>query len=266
MNRNYTRLLIISLILRVFVPCHISLAEEVSPSGRIEGTIRLGGKPLADAEVVCATSPSQDREARREHSTRTDENGRYVLDKIEADEYRIGLMKFFPIENGYSTESGMLTRTKEFTLKPGETARIDIDDIGRTVTGQLVPPKNYKKQIAWQGGSLRMLCYEAEKPYPANLSEDERKQWEVDWQKTEAWKSWHRAQRLFVMDIDENGALRAENIPAGSYSFIIEADELGVHSAPPKGCVQGKFMLPEIADGPDGRIHDLGEIEITMAD
>ena len=72
-------------------------AEETSRPGRVEGVLKIGGKPTLAAEVILQPNhPPPLRDKKRPGlgpRTQTDRRGRFVFENVEPGEWRVGLFK-----------------------------------------------------------------------------------------------------------------------------------------------------------------------------
>lgn len=177
----------------------------LTPWGRVEGVAREGSKPSSAQPVVLRMSLAFDQVKAGvyfEERRTTSGDGAFVFERVPAGLARLGIstgrrwiMETHPVRIG-------------FTVKGGETARVELGGAGATVRGKLDIPKEVRQRMDAEQvyGALR-----EERPQPAK-SEAEQ----VDWMSQ---------QREHNFAIAEDGSFVIPDVLPGKYSLQVTFPE-----------------------------------------
>ena len=131
----------------------------LDPWTRVEGTYRVGGKPLAGIPIWiwhgdAGWAWSGDLRVFEWHRTTTGPRGRFVIERVIGGRGLIGRRFIWPA-NGGSAEISSTSRV-EMGFPLGKTVHIDIEEKGRPVIGTLRPPAGIKQKLAWQSAVVEL--------------------------------------------------------------------------------------------------------------
>ena len=135
----------------------------VRPWGRIEGVLKVGGKPGARQSITGNTrfsSPALPPEPHYLYHADADDEGRFVLDRVIPGEFFVAGVLRMP--QGTTTASG---NGIYVDVQPGETLQVNLGGTGRPVIGRVVLPKGSNAQIDWTYGHCQ-FHNEPERPTP----------------------------------------------------------------------------------------------------
>jgi len=144
--------------------------------GRIEGTVRVGSKPLPNAPVYWLIEDRSAFDRDKAHigifcdrDLTADANGHYSF-RIFPGQGRVGRLAAF--NNGSAMGT---SHAKQFDIKPGETLKIDLGGGGYIVKGRVHIPPDAPSNLDWRFGQVEARPSVAEYiAYPA-LSEAAKK-------------------------------------------------------------------------------------------
>ncbi len=231
-------------------------AMTIEPWGRIEGSLRVGGRALAHETIVVNLEEERtdSLQMRIQNSSRvaTDEQGRFVLDRLPPGEARAFWQ---PERHGARRQPDRYYRPAFVNVRPGQTARLDLVEaggpplLGRIVVsdekGQPLDPMNARAYLETRLPDI---------PYPADLTDQERQEWLHGWRLTEAGKTYRHRRRGFghVLDLQPDGSFRVDEVQPGDYVLHVRVEGFAelVHT----------FSIPEPAAGQAGRAVDLGAL------
>ncbi len=248
-----------------------SLAEETNnkEQGRIEGVVKLGGKPSPETKVMLLANdpfPSRKRLEAKQPRTETDRRGRFVFEKVEPGEWRVGLFKEFMQRSGTVSSPGYtISHAIPVRVDPGETVKVQIAGRGRPVVGQLVPPKDADFKLNYLGGSFRRVWLVTQrKSPPQGLSGEERNAWYKKWYSSEEGLAQWRKRRSYVVDVEKDGRFRIEDVPPGTYIGRIEVAKEGEDLGKASGNARLKFTMPPVEGKRGDKPLGLGEIPVKF--
>lgn len=255
----------------------------LQPWSTVEGTVYLGNKPAANQRVALHPAFPEDECGHISVTWKvtTDDDGRFSCGRLFPG--RIQISRIVPLDN----RSDRYVNTRFVLAEPGQTATIDIGQGGRMVIGQLILSEEMKGSSADHIELTVQSAAQVEfEDYPGIefpetyfvMTVEEKQQWQQTMMQTEAWKEYmkkmqalqNRAESFHESVIaGPDGALRAENIPAGSYllSGSIGDPKLRQYSSEwyqnRLGKVEFSFTVPEAADQADyEQPVDLGKIPV----
>ena len=131
----------------------------LDPWTRVEGTYRVGGKPLAGIPIGIshgepAWSGSGDLQVVERQRTMTGPEGQFVFERVMAGSGRIARQIRWP-SSGASAEISA-TSGVEARFPLGETIHVNIEEKGRPVIGKLRVPAGFNQTVAWQSAIVEL--------------------------------------------------------------------------------------------------------------
>jgi len=229
--------------------------------GRVEGVFQVTGVEPGGQRVFLRLERPDDPESALDEAlfATTGDDGRFVFEEVPAGEARIGWMDDFEmrVPGEWSSYFGTFTHDKRHLIQPGETLEITIGGSGSRVKGRLALPEDARIGAAWRGTSTRRVwrIVERERP-PEGLGREEAAAWYEAHSKTEAARQERMQQRLYQLQLEDDGRFQVQDVEPGEYALYVEFTEAGSeHGTPAAGRVQHTFTVPG-----DGRTVDLGEL------
>lgn len=237
--------------------------------GCVSGTLRIAGETLSGEMVVLRPWPPESGRFGTLDDPRwnqkTDEDGRFVFRDVRPGDYRISWMKQYVTRQKGGYSPGMTDSHKlGFLLKPGANLTVNLGGTGRPVVGKLVPGPEVDFQIAYQGGDMRQISSVFKSPTPPeSLSEEARVKWKKDWHESEAGKEELRSITSVLVDIEDDGSFRADDVEPGEYDLHIDVGkwDSGLYGGP-RGFVGLRFEVPDFEGEWTDEPLDLGEIPV----
>jgi RNA polymerase sigma factor (sigma-70 family) len=218
----------------------------IRPWGRVEGTLRLGGRPAGGQQLTLYREPTPylPQSTHWNGYAMTDAEGRFHFDRIVPGEVQVSRLIPFGATSygGGSPSAGM-------DIAPGATARLSLGGTGRPIVGKAVVPAEFAERRDWTFGP----CYLRRKPTEADLKVP---------------VPFRRPVESYVFAVDPDGSFRLEGIGAGAYQITIlvnkrtegESDVEGENLA----SVRREVAVPEIPGGWSDEPLDLGKIPLSV--
>ncbi len=227
-------------------PCKLVLV----PWARVEGQVRIGGKPAADREVEVTTDgPREDAlpHVMHECTARTDDQGGFVFQRVLPGEGRIGYRPGPPVHHI------PLSHLSEIALPAGKTKRVTLGGRGRPVIGRIVLPDDVDaRRLVWN--TLHNQVNPALRP---NSSEQLMLGMDPE-----------QVPRGILVAIERDGRFRAEDVPAGRY--VLKVNVHRRRSRRPLlmgeevGTVRHRLRVDRIPGGRSDEPLDLGDIPLHV--
>ena len=231
---------------------------------RLEGTLHVGSKPADHQRIALhyRESPGtlNDRTKPRlsmGYETTTDENGKFVLERLFAGEASISKV----ITTGDNSTQYMNYYTVD--IPPGQSQTVTIGGTGRPVIGKVALASGGPANFRYARGNL----YASQQP---PTSTDYSKMTEQ--QKAEWLKKWYDSQNRkpsasFNILIEQDGSFRIDDVSAGIYtlSVYIHAPPQGQHR--PFGDMiasvnKNNITVPDMPGGRSDEPLDLGTVQL----
>jgi beta-lactamase regulating signal transducer with metallopeptidase domain/peroxiredoxin len=233
------------------------------PWGRIEGTVREDGRPVAGAAIGYFADRLGNRDVPAvvdQGRATTDAEGRFVLPRVVPGDVRVG---------GNREVAGAAKVAFGSTLvevRPGETARVALVRRGRPVVARIALPEGFDPAADYTTFSrFHLESARPTIPYPKELF-GRRDGSMVDWAK----RWWSSAEgRAYRRDnygensgsLQPDGSLRIEDVPPGEYRLRVtySADRPYGLAAPERIAYAARpFVMPAIPGGRSDEPLDLG--------
>ena len=197
----------------------------VEPWGRIEGTLRAGGKPLSHETVVAFLDEERDEPAQiriqNESRAQTDEQGRFVINRVAPGEARVL----------WQRENRALRQTPDRYYQPvfvdvsaGQTVHMDLMiEGGRPLLGRVVTPGDGGRPLDLAASKASLYPKAPEVPYPAGLAEGDRREWLHHWRFTDAARNFRHWKRGIGhgVNLQPDGSFRIDEVQPGTYELNI---------------------------------------------
>ena len=118
-------------------PLAASTDVTLMPWGRIEGVLKIGKKP-APNQKIGAWLANHSFSGRVDYDTRTDEHGRFVLERITPGAITVYRYVDTPDHRGWIPSNPVFVE-----VSPGQTVRVEVGGSGRPVIGKLKVPQGF---------------------------------------------------------------------------------------------------------------------------
>jgi hypothetical protein len=182
--------------------------------GRIEGTYKRGGRPVAGQEFTLTMSDPGISFDWGQYRASTDENGRFTIDRVPPGAGQV-VRLVSATANSFIHSYGA-----DVTVLPGQTAQVVLGDSGATLAGRIrfeSPPAEGEK-LSLQGSLSTVLP-----PVPAGMNPQEARAY----YQTPEGKARMQQMKHFAISIADGGSWNVDCIPPGTYTLIISASKPG---------------------------------------
>jgi len=197
----------------------------VEPWGRIEGTLRAGGKPLAHETVAAFLDEERDEPAgariQNESRAQTDEQGRFVINRVTPGEARV---LWQPENRGARTTPDRYYQPAFVDVLAGHSVHLDLMiEGGRPLLGRVVAPGEGGRPVDLAASNASLYPKAPEVPYPAGLAEGERREWLHHWRFTDAGRTFRHWRRGIghKVDLQPDGSFRIDEVQPGTYELDV---------------------------------------------
>lgn len=239
----------------------------LNPWAKVKGIFRIGAEPAANQPLYLKTLHwNPYGSIRITLETTADADGRFVFDYVPAGEYQ--LYRRLPIKR-----PGLFTASHQMhvEVRPGETVEVDYGGSGRPVVGQIrvLPPGT---KVDWSRTDRVLELKQPDLPRPVweDYASSERfRKADRAYFESEEVKELHRNKQTYVLDFDQDGSFRAEDVLPGTYELVVRV--LASTSSKPAwdepkelGAVRQETVVPEIPGGRTDNPLDLGTFELKL--
>jgi RNA polymerase sigma factor (sigma-70 family) len=197
----------------------------IEPWGRIEGTLRVGGKPLAHESVIASLDDQRADMAgvmiQNESRTQTDDQGRFVFERVPRGEARI---HWQPNRQGARTMRDRYYQPTFVDVLPGQMVHSALlVEGGRTLVGRVTAPESDGRPIELAGSKAHLSPKIPVVPYPPNLAEGERREWLHRWRFTETARNYRQRWRGVghPLKLQADGSFRVDEVQPGDYELNV---------------------------------------------
>ena len=210
---------------------------------RIEGVYRIGTGPAAGCPVGVAVGRRWEglakpfgypRVSHHGLDSRTDEEGRFVIDHVPPGKATVGP------HIAYYGSVRTMSDGRKLDLRPGETRQVVIGGTGRPVIGQLTAVNGTVTEDTWRLTGI--LVREAYNPRHPEVT-----------------------RKTYVAPVSADGSFRVEDIPAENYTL-----RATIHAVRRNGAgdiiaeLKHNFTVPEMPGGRSDLPLDLGTLDIQL--
>jgi RNA polymerase sigma factor (sigma-70 family) len=200
-------------------------ALTVEPWGRIEGTLRAGGKPLPHETLTAALDEERDEPAevriQNESRAETDEQGRFVIHRVAPGEARI---HWQPENRGARTMPDRYYQPVFVDIRAGQAVHRDLMiEGGRPLLGRVVAPVEGGRPLDLAASKASLYPKAPEVPYPAGLAEGDRREWLHHWRFTDAARNFRHWKRGIGhgVNLQPDGSFRIDEVQPGTYELDV---------------------------------------------
>ncbi len=246
---------------------------------RIEGDVRMNASPAKNAEIGASTENStgdwRDRINVSPQTTRTDDNGHFVLDRLPPCE-NTNVMRLVPI----GSRSKSYVYLGVIATKPGETSTVRFGGKGRPIIGKIVPPdgvafpdaSSMSLNISPMTGSDPMFDFMKQVKYPENFPDFSPAEQQQFRQKLTLDPAYQAAVKKMVSPPQDrivfvempDGMIRADDVEPGTYQFgasLRGEYDRSLRNSPLLG--MGQFSVTVPPGGPTDEPIDVGTVQLT---
>jgi len=202
---------------------------------KIEGSVRIGGKPGADQPVEYLIEKPQGvgglPAVGHDYSTRTDDQGRFSFDRVEPGVGVAARVVFTLWRDGFMLRN--YGWQEPVDVLPGATARLTLGGKGRPVIGRLVadgPPGT----VDWPTNAWVSVVPKGLPPGAAGSG--------------------------YFARVEKDGRFRIDDVSAGRYFLGVRFINRKVLRPDVDHAVDAVALPLEVADGPDAEVDDLGDL------
>ncbi len=204
----------------------------LDPWTRVEGTLRVGGKPKANVPIWINRFDHREDfpDVLTIWETTSGPEGQFVFERVWAGKGWIGPRLMISPGNGAAEATSVRTIWGVYPL--GKTVRIDLAGDGRRVVGKLGPPPGYDKPVPWNFTMIQVAPIGTGGRVP-NVH--------------------------FHATVGPDGAFQIDDVPAGEFLF----DATVMHNTWRHGNVSHHFFVPALASGQSAMPLDLGVLTLS---
>jgi hypothetical protein len=205
--------------------------------GRIEGTFRVGGQPVAGQEFMFSMTKIGISFDWGSYKATTDDQGRFSIGKIPSGEGQVVRL----VKSGVG--SWLHSHATDVVVEPGQTTQVTLGDTGAVLKGQVrfeTPPAD--GEILTVSGNLNTQM----PPHPPQFQSQEEA---TAFFNSPEWKERTRNQKHFGVVVNEDGSLTVDSIPPGTYTLSVNAARPGTRPWESTPVAQGQttVTVPENA-------------------
>ncbi|HEX5242339.1 MAG TPA: sigma-70 family RNA polymerase sigma factor [Tepidisphaeraceae bacterium] len=227
----------------------------IQPWGHVEGTARLGSKPLRSSHVLLWYQNSAEANAARidyngyPRISVSDESGHFVFDHIPPGVADITCRLPGTLRAQHSPR---------FHIQSGTTTTIVAGGTGRPVIGRVSPPP--------REGNSHSVRLERERPEPFAKLDWDRLAPEQRAQRKAELEAWERDCNPFNAEIGADGSFRLEDVPAGTYMMRVAYSNFSRESRYIEtiGELDRKLTIAPMPDRRSDVPMDLGTIDLPL--
>jgi RNA polymerase sigma factor (sigma-70 family) len=238
----------------------------LEPFGRIEGILRIGAMPGAGQPIhvwLNRMGYSHDSQVVCNYTTETDNQGRFVIDKVLPGEATVSRA------SSARANGPQRNAAPPVDVIPGQTVQVEIGGQGRPVTGRVTLAEASPTRIDLATAMGNLMTDQEKIPLPEGF-----RTWDVqkrqEWQLSPEGKARRRAHRFYNVPIGPDGRFRIEDVVPGSYKLTVSFHSPPGFQGPATGGnqVSGRVVRPVVIDPiPGGRSDepiDVGTLELTL--
>ncbi len=245
----------------------------LQPWAQIEGTFRIGSRPVADAVISLRMGYMKDLHDERrigvDCSAITDQDGRFSFKQAPPGDGTLGRL----FTRRKDSDGGSLTGSSPryaIHLEPGQVLPVPLGGVGRPVVGRLLAPAGVS-DVDWQWNDSHLIP-RPEGLAPAGLTPQERQEYAEKMKRTPDGRIKPLIRAMDNVVLVADGTFRIEDVPAGAYQL-----EVLLYGSPPRGgesdfdldikkrigAISYRFIMPEVPGGRSDEPLDLGELPLN---
>jgi RNA polymerase sigma factor (sigma-70 family) len=234
----------------------------IEPWGRIEGTLRVGGKTMARETIIASLDDERDDpkglQVQNESRALTDDNGRFIIERVTPGDARVHWQS--DVQSRPARPAPDRYYQPVFLeILPGRTARVDlIQEGGRAVMGRVLMPGAPGRAIDPKSVHAYLFLKVPEVPYPPGLEDGDRREWYIRWRLTEAGRTYRHRRRgiAHTLNLREDGSFRVDEVQPGGYELEVRV--------PGHVVLTRHVFVPEPTANNNGAI-DLGTLSLEKS-
>jgi hypothetical protein len=228
----------------------------LSPWGAIEGTLSLGGQPAPNQHVSVTGCRKSETDPLLllsfTYGTTTDDRGSFRFEKIPPGEHSVACEVGF-----FDAGPTILNHSHAALVKvdSGATASVELRREGRTVTGRIAFDGS-ADDVHWGTSQAYLQVEGTQSP-------------KVDYERAPADSAravfLHQAATRFPAALSKDGSIRADDVPAGSYTLVIELKSAAadpVQFSKLFGSLRKQVIIPPAGD--ENRPVDVGVLTVEL--
>lgn len=197
---------------------------KLTPWARLEGTFRVGKDIAPHVDLTLFGNGfnlygDKEPHIHTETETKTDENGRFVFNRVFPGKCRVGREITMMVNEGTSEVTS--SHREKVELFAGKTTTLNLGGTGRRIVGQLAPATGYTGRVIWNLNLLQLQGTLPPPPEPLTKAEDLK-----DPERYEAWRlEYEKYLQLqtdntyFSASIGDDGAFHIDDVPPGNYDL-----------------------------------------------
>jgi RNA polymerase sigma factor (sigma-70 family) len=242
-------------------PEQLAASTEITllPWGRIEGVVKIGNR-IAPSHRVWAGNFGPGFDGVVEHTTRTDQEGRFKIDDVAPGALTVG--RQVPDPRG-AIEA--ISNLVDVVVAPGQTVRVEIGGTGRPVIGRFaVPGRAGTTDLV--GARVRLRTRPPVLRMPAGFINFTDEQWSAWWDRFHSspeGRAYLEGERQFAVAVHPDGTFRIEDVLAGRYFLeVASRGNIGGDSSRRLAFARADVVVPEIAGGRSDEPLDIGTVPV----
>lgn len=229
----------------------------LKPYGRMEGTLKVAGKPAAGQVVSLARLPRFNPNVaviNQIAQTTTDPAGRFSFEMVIPDSH---VLISAPIVGDLKTWT---------EVKPGETRQVILDLEGRPVVGKAVAPDGVSEE-SWAGSQVSVNL-RSDRPRVPPRPENAPADWFETWVNSDEGRAYEKAYaNRSLRSIQPDGSFRFDNVGPGEYRLALYVwvgvlPGRGPSSGQPYS-VEKSFQIAPLPVGSSAEPIDLGSLKLS---
>ncbi|QDU12288.1 Regulatory protein BlaR1 [Gimesia maris] len=197
---------------------------KLTPWARLEGTFRVGKDIAPHVDLTLFGNGfnlygDKEPHIHTETETKSDENGRFVFNRVFPGKCRVGREITMMANEGTSEVTS--SHREKVELFAGKTTTLNLGGTGRRIVGQLAPATGYTGRVIWNLNLLQLQGTLPPPPEPLTKAEDFK-----DPERYEAWRlAYEQHLQLqtdntyFSASIGDDGAFHIDDVPPGNYDL-----------------------------------------------
>ncbi len=229
---------------------------KLQPWGVIEGVLKIGDNVGTNQSLLLTPDPTGMNRFWYDYNdylATTDAQGKFVISNVPPGERRV--VRLIRVDE----RSQMHSPLGNVSVKPGEVSHVTFGGDGTLIVGQLTA-SDPLRQVDWRNSGHHSLN-SYPKPPPLKNIEEVRA-----WQKLPETIAAQKNARSYVVQLDERGAFRVEDVLPGKYdlqfNFMDRGTSLGYQGN--LGSFRTNVVVAARAADTKTPVIDLGRIEVTL--
>jgi peroxiredoxin len=238
----------------------------LQPWARVDGRLFCRGKPIKDCELwlwpIYLRKPDAPIVS-AQYRTRTDANGVFAFDRVAPGPAFVkpDLSPWEPFE---------LTSAQHVPLviKPGQTHKMVLNGVGRTVVGKAVLPTGRTRKMTWDYGLNYLIALKEGIPAPDGLEHFKdawRRGWNETWDASREGDTYMNTLHKHFVKLNTDGTFRIEGVAPGKHQLVLR-----IYDAPQDtGCLVSPVATALVdIDVPSaskqGDLLDIGNVVVDL--